>query len=337
MTRVERVFPTARLARRFVCCVAMLIASAHLGGCVLLEESVFRAGLAVERTRSGLRPAVLDMGNEQVAYLEKKGPGETIVLLHGFGSEKDTWLRFVRHLPRDYRVLVLDMPGHGESTRDFDRRYDVDSLASSVGGALERLAPEGVHLVGNSLGGMVALAYALEHEHRIASLGLINAAGVYPEFPSEFQSLLERGENPLIVTSRTDFDRLVDLVFIDSPPIPWPVRPVLVRRLQHRAAFNRKMWNDLWAHRRDLAGELARLDVPVFLLWGDSDRVLDVSSVHVFREYVPDVATVIMENCGHTPMAERPREAAGHYVEFLSTLAARGHTFAANDGLLTVQ
>lgn len=299
----------------FAGCFLILASTNLLGGCVVIQNSVYNAGLKVMRHRSGVEPGLLEHGT---AYLERSEGEETVVLLHGFASEKDTWLRFVRHLPKQYKVIALDLPGHGQSIRRYDRSYDVDSMAVSIGAALDELAPERFHLVGNSLGGMVAMIYALENPHRIYSLGLFDAAGVYPESPSVFQELLAQGENPLLVSSADEFDRLVDLVFVDRPRVPWPVRPVLVRRMRNDVAFSRKMWGDIWSQRRDLAPELSQIHAPVFLLWGDGDRILDVSSVRVFERHLPRVSTVIMEECGHSPMAERPREAAAHYARFLA-------------------
>lgn len=303
------------LCVRFLFCVLLFPTANSLGGCVTIENSVFNAGLKVMRNRSGVEPGMLEHGT---AYLERSAGHETVVLLHGFASEKDTWLRFVRHLPKEYRVIALDLPGHGESARRYDRSYDVDSMAARVALALDELAPERFHLVGNSLGGMVAMIYALNHPQRVNSLGLFDAAGVYPESPSDFQELLEQGENPLLVSSADEFDRLVDLVFVDRPAVPWPVRPVLIRRMRDGVAFHRKMWGDIWSARRNLAPELSQIHAPVFLLWGDGDRILDVSSVRVFERYLPRVSTVIMEDCGHSPMVERPKEAAAHYARFLA-------------------
>lgn len=304
--------------RACLACYLFVLTSASLmSGCAVIENSVFNAGLKVLRNRSGVEPGFLEPGT---AYLERSDGEETVVLLHGFASEKDTWLRFVRHLPKQYRVIVLDLPGHGQSIRRYDQSYDVDSMAMSIAAALDKLAPGRFHLVGNSLGGMVAMIYALENPQRVHSLGLFDPAGVYPESPSRFQELLAQGDNPLLVSTADEFDRLVDLVFVDRPSVPWPVRPVLVRRMRERAAFNRKMWGDIWSKRRDLAPHLSQIHAPVLLLWGDGDQIIDVSSVPVFQRHLPHLNTVIMEHCGHSPMVERPREAAAHYARFLADL-----------------
>ena len=74
--------------------------------------------------------------------------------------------------------------------------------------------------------------------------------------------------------------------------------------------------------------------MPTFVLWGDKDHLLDVSCVEVFKRYLPDVRTVIMKNCGHLPMMERPEEAADHYVRFLQQVSGAPNTSVFKDDIL---
>ena len=69
--------------------------------------------MSAERSKSDLKPGIVQIQGQTMAYLERAGKGETIVLIHGFTGNKDHWTRFVRYLPEDYRVLAFDMPGHG--------------------------------------------------------------------------------------------------------------------------------------------------------------------------------------------------------------------------------
>ena len=101
-------------------------------GCTSVQTSIFEFGLSIERCRSDLDYKTITLNGERYAYLERQGEGETIVLLHGFAANKDSWIRFVRHLPAPYRVVVLDMPGHGDSMRAMDRAYTVEYVAQGV-------------------------------------------------------------------------------------------------------------------------------------------------------------------------------------------------------------
>lgn len=311
---------------RLALSAAALLASALglLAGCAPVQDRLFETGRKVMRQQEGLQAGRVEAGRHTLGYLERSGDRGTIVLLHGFASEKDVWLRFIGHLPDGFRVIALDLPGHGDSTRDRALDYDVPSMTRAVAQALDFLAPESVHLAGSSLGGMVATLYAAGHPRRVRTLALYAAAGVYPPEPSEFQRRLDAGENPLVVRDGEDFDELIALVFHNKPLMPWPVRPAIERYAVARAAFNEKMWNDLWVGHQTLDAELPGVSMPVLLVWGDRDRVLDPSSVRVFESLLPDVETVIMERTGHSSVNERPRLAARHYVEFLLAEAGGG-------------
>lgn len=295
------------------------------GGCATLEGKLFNFALSVERQRSNLTLKTLRLDQQNVFYLEREGCGETIVLLHGFAANKDTWLRFVRYLPKQYRVLVIDLAGHGDrrTAPEMKTCFDVDHLQADFSGIIDRLGVEHFHLAGNSLGGYVATFFARGNQDRLITLGLFASAGVWPPKPSDFQLALERKTNPLLVNSPQGFDQLMDLVFYEKPWTPWPVRAVLERELIKKYDFYKKMWDDIWNSRKDVTAFLPEIKIPVFLLWGDKDRILDVSSVAVYQKYLPDVQTRIIEDCGHGLIIEKPKEAAKAYTKFLMSIEAR--------------
>ncbi len=297
--------------------VLLLLLVIGLTGCAQTGERIFELGLRIERERAGVAARVVETDGYQLAYLERPGEGDTLVLLHGFASEKDAWIRFIRFIPKEYRVLAFDLPGHGGSSKRANETYDVDYIVARLAEALDSAGETRFHIAGNSLGGMVALLYAHQNPDRVVSLGLFDAAGVDPPQVSVFERMLEEGENPLIVDSREDFDRLMALVFEDPPLMPWPVGMVLTQRYIERAAFHEKMWQDIWTRRREVTGLLTQVDLPVFILWGEEDRILDPSSVEVFVRRLPRAEVHMMMETGHSPMIERPWRSAGLYRDFV--------------------
>ena len=303
----------------------LLSAASVLSGCATLEGKIFNFALSVERQRSNLTLKTLRLGQQNIAYLEREGRGETIVLLHGFAANKDTWLRFVRYLPKQYRVLVIDLAGHGDRSQapEMETSFEVDHLQADFLSIVDHLGVDHFHLAGNSLGGYVATLFARENQYRLITLGLFASAGVWPPEPSDLQLALEKESNPLLVNSPQGFDQLMDLVFYEKPWTPWPVRAVLERELIKRYDFYKKMWDDIWNSRQDVAVFLPEIKTPVFLLWGDKDRILDVSSVAVYQNYLPDVQAWIIEDCGHGLIIEKPKKAANAYTKFLMNIEAR--------------
>lgn len=305
----------------FAGCAALVLA-----GCTRapVDEQVFEMGLRVERERAGFDAKWVDIDGYRLAYLERPADGETIVLLHGFASEKDAWTRFARHIPDHYRVIAVDLPGHGDSSRRIDEIHDVPYLVARLAQGLDAMGVGRFHIAGNSLGGMAALLYAHAHPDRVLTLGLFAAAGVDPPDESAFERMLAEGRNPLIVDDRDSFDALMDMVFEEAPLMPWPVGTVLARRFEERAWFHEKMWHDIWSRREEVTGLLPAIPMPTLVLWGDSDRILDPSSVEVFARWLPRAEVAVLLATGHSPMIERPSRSAEVYLGFLDRVRRSG-------------
>ena len=288
-----------------------------LCGCTSVQESMYDVGISAERSLSGMDEAFVTVQGQRTAYLERQGTGETIVLLHGFGANKDNWLRFTRSLPKEYRVIAFDLPGHGDTSKANDKAYTIDFITQGFADAAEALKLDRFHIAGNSMGGWVGILYTNRNPERVITLGLFDTAGINSPEPSDLFKALEKGRNILIPTSEEAFEELMAYAFTKEPFIPWPVPLVLARKSVADAPFKQKMWNDIRSTYKDVASVLPDLRLPVLILWGAQDRITHVSSVHVLERYLPNSKTVIMPDCGHMPMLERPQEAALDYVAFL--------------------
>ena len=297
--------------------VLVLCALLALCGCGSFKKSLFESGMSMERWRSSLTEKTVQAGDLTVSYLERPGTGETIVMLHGFGADKTNWIRFARYLPKEYRLIAVDLPGHGSNARDWKRTYDIDSYVKGFADTADALRLDRFHLAGNSMGGYVSVLYSSEHPDRILTLCLIDSAGAISPRPGEFRRALERGDNPLVPKTRSQFYKLMDYAFCKKPFLPWPTYSVLADRSVELSSFNEKLWNDINTNRKDIASYLGGLRMPVLLLWGDKDRIIDVSTVSVFEQHIPHVQTVICKDCGHVPMIEIPKVTADTYVGFL--------------------
>lgn len=276
----------------------------------------------VETHLAGLSSQVVTAGELDFAYYDG-GPklGETIVMVHGFGADKDNWLRMARHFSSRYHVVVPDLPGFGESSRPTGS-YDVGTQAERLADFIQALGGGKVHLVGNSMGGHIVALYAARYPDRVRSLALFDNAGVTAPHKSELFDLLEQGRpNPLVVTRVSDYDRLIDFVFVDPPVLPAPLKRYLADRAIANQVHYEAVFQQLVQRYIPLEPELPKIQAPTLLLWGDQDRVLDVSSLDVMKPLIPHASTVVMKDCGHAPMIERPAETARHYQAFLDGLA----------------
>ncbi len=299
----------------------MIVLGGVFAGCHYIEDTIYDTGVAITRIYAGVSvESVETESHGRVAYLHRQGEGPTIVLLHGFAAQKELWLPLIREIPSEYDVVALDLPGHGASERLPDARYRTEDFTEGVEDALGQIVPGEFHLLGSSVGGMIAMRYTLRHPDQVKTLALISPAAFHPPVQSEVERRLAEGENPLLIESREEFERFTDLLFYERTTMPWPIGSVLSRRSIERSEHRQRMWNDLWESREEMDEELADFTLPILLVWGAEDKVVDVSGVEVFRETVVNapLEVLVLEETGHSPMLERPEDLGAAYRRFLA-------------------
>ncbi len=279
---------------------------------------VYKGLITMARKQAKLMVKTIVVGDHTIAYSEG-GEGDVILLIHGFGGDKDNWIRFAKFLTPAYHVIIPDLPGFGESTRLPDANYSIMVQVTRLNAFTEKLRLKRLHIVGNSMGGSIAGNFTAEYPQMIASLALFDSAGVKSPVKSERDKLIEKGFNPLLVYNPDDYDRLMKFIFFKQPQISGGIKRALAEKAASNKAFNEKVYRDVDTDRYDLEKKLGRISAPTLIVWGDRDRAIDISSVKIF-EIIKNHKTAIMKNCGHLPMLERPEEAASIYLDFLKGL-----------------
>jgi pimeloyl-ACP methyl ester carboxylesterase len=269
-----------------------------------------------ERNAAGLTEHSVTVADHRIPYLAG-GQGETILLLHGFSADKDNWTRFAKYLTANYHVIAPDLPGFGDSDRLDDALYDVRSQVDRIAAFVSALGLTSFHLAGNSMGGHISVAYAHTHPRQVKTLGLFPSGGVTAPSPSEFRRALANGRNLLLVDNVADFDRMLAFVFVEKPSVPRPVMRYLAESSVKSRAFNDRIAGHLSASPFALEPILSDIQQPTLLVWGEKDRVIDVSAASVFAEAIPNAELKIIPNVGHLPIIERPEETASYYTDFL--------------------
>lgn len=287
-------------------------------------EKTIEISTWAERARNGLSWQTLELDGEQWFYLNGgSNGGETILMLHGFGADKDNWTRLAGYLG-DYRIVAVDLPGFGESAQLYDTSYTMAAQRERIYDFADALGLEKFHLLGSSMGGQLAALYADKYSEQVISLGLISNAGVSSPEPSEMQIALAKGKpTPLIVESEDDFIPMLDFVTYKRPWIPQLYMRHLAREAWLNSSFHKEIWNQLLSDKTSgLEPVLANIKQPTWVLWGKEDRVLDVSAIEMMQPLLGNESIVIMEKTGHLPMVERPQLVAQYYLEFLGSLNA---------------
>ncbi|WP_375176884.1 alpha/beta fold hydrolase [Marinobacter mobilis] len=296
-------FPSALAA--IVCCFVLL------AGCS--RQEFFDNAIAWERDSAGLSPHEITVGDLHISYLSNSeaNNGEILVMVHGFAADKDNWVRMAGELTGQYQVYAIDLPGHGDSSKELDRDYQLQSQVSYLHRILRALELNHVNLIGNSMGGAITALYAARYPDTIQSATLLNPAGVF-RYESELNIQLEEGNNPLIVSQPGDMKRLVELALEQQPFVPWPIYGVMEERAIAKRDVNERIFQALTdsASEDTFTEALASISAPVLVIWGKQDRVINYRNVEVFEQYIPNARAIILEEIGHAPMIETPERSA---------------------------
>lgn len=296
----------------------------------MVQDPLFGTGAAFRPIPSLMRDFVrASMGvvtNERVIegvrwkWFEA-GPrdGEPLVLLHGFGGSKDNWMLVAPLLARRYRVICPDLPGFGESGPAADGDYSISEQANRIVRFIDALAIGPCHLGGNSMGGFIALAVALDAPEVVASLILMNNAGVDGEEVTSAQVAIKEGRNLFDVSSVDDVDRLFATLLYRPPWLPWLLRRAIAARLGKRRGHQQRILDQILedALQRPLNARLGEIAVPALVVWGRADRLLHPSAAKVQYEAIPNADMVILDYAGHVPMLERPLRTVREIRSFL--------------------
>lgn len=279
--------------------------------------------LFAERRLAKLTLRKLDIQEGQIAYQEG-GKGEVLMLLHGFGANKDTWNRIAQHLTPYFHVIAIDLPGFGNSFKDMQLQYDVKAQVTRLQEIVEGLKLSQFHLAGNSMGGYIAANYAALHPDKLSSLWLLNPLGVATAPNSGmFEDIAQKKRPVVLANSKLEYKELIARVFHKAPYMPNFFVDALSLNAIANFSINKKIFHEIhqtadyqvyFSSPTDLA--LAGFDKPLLITWGNKDTILHPKGAHALQKVVPSAVVQIIENVGHLPMIESPKLTANQFIEF---------------------
>lgn len=293
---------------------------AVLGGSALYLISppqFVQLAVKLERWAAGLEHKQLEIPGFQLHYLDSGGTGAPLLLIHGFGGEKDNWTRVARHLRKPYRIIALDLPGYGESDSPADVPYGIADQVLRVHAFLQKLGLSRVHLGGNSMGGNIAASYAAKYPNEVSTLWLVSNSGVSQAPQSELRRFIaDTGSNPLAPGSGEQYRQMLTWVMARPPWIPAAVLDVFAARAVAVRALRDQQFTDLVEEAHAVEPLIRELPIPTHILWGEQDRVLHVGAVDVLMSIMPLASRTILPGIGHVPMIEVPEQVAQDYFAF---------------------
>ncbi|HAT29937.1 MAG TPA: hypothetical protein DCW29_03525 [Janthinobacterium sp.] len=284
----------------------------------------FQFIIAAEYKKAGLRPCRRTLSFGELSYLDKAGSDCAIVMLHGAGAEKESWVRFARYLGGTRRIIIPDLPGHGDSGHDMALDYDIGHQALRVAEFLASLQLRQVHLIANSMGCAIALRLAASHPELIASLILMSAAGVEAR-PGSMRADKEADARHAMmeVRSMEDYRYLMRIAMSKPPYIPAMFLKLLAQKKMQRVEMDRKIYHDILRD-FDQRAILPQISMPTFIIWGAQDQVVHVDDADFLNAHIAGSRKLILLGIGHAPMVEAPRLLAAQCKDFLSRIGVDG-------------
>jgi pimeloyl-ACP methyl ester carboxylesterase len=247
----------------------------------------------------------LHLNDADLAYHEQGSGDPPLLLLHGFTGSRLDWADVVSELARDRRVVAYDQRGHGDST-NFGRRdaYTFTQLVADLAAVVDAQGLAPFDLLGHSMGGVVAMGYALAHADKLRSLILMDTAGAPAgAIPQAWV------DNVLEMARRDGMGAVAEMMigFLDNTPTP--PSPAGRERLLYKlsnmdveafAAFA----SELNTYRSQLPA-LAALDVPTTVIVGANDAGLRAGADDLAAT-IPNAQLVVIPDAGHSPQEDQP-------------------------------
>lgn len=280
----------------------------------LQPEAMLNAMQDALRWRAGLVRKEVVVNGIRTVYLEG-GRGEPLVLLHGFGGQKDSFSRVAKYLTPAYRLIIPDVPGFGESEKSPTLDYSMDGIVERTHAFIQQLGLQNVSLAGNSMGGFIVAAYAAKYPSEVKSLWLLAAGGVASAPPSELATFLKTQHRDLSASNEEEFKLLLKYVASKPPPLPTPFIRVLAARAAANHSLQQIILKQILAS-PTLEARAQGLTTPTLIVWGGSDRVINIAAAEILHRMLPNSTVKIMPGIGHLPMAEDARQAADDYLAF---------------------
>ncbi|XP_072025695.1 monoacylglycerol lipase ABHD6-like [Amphiura filiformis] len=247
----------------------------------------------------------------------------TLLLLHGFSAARDLWWPLSIRIPKEFHLICLDLPGHGNTTRNMQDSFTYEAQAQRVHHFVKvmGLNRRPLHVIGISMGGGVAGLYAANFPKSLTKLSLLCPAGIKTEKVSDYDAHTQtNGYLPELPDSVEEYADVLPyfsyrLRHTKLPKQYW--RGVQLLRTKDNP-FYKKVLEHMMSNEAvdSLRENMAKITVPTQVIWGVHDRVLHPSTADILKEGIRNVEVHMLEHCGHVFISERPYKSANLLIKF---------------------
>ena len=277
----------------------------------------------------------LELHGDRIAYRDA-GNGPALLLIHGMAGSSATWQAIIPQLSKKFRVIAPDLLGHGMSAKPRGD-YSLGAFAVFLRDLLDALGVARATVIGQSLGGGIAMQFAHQHRDYCERLALIGSGGLGPDLSPLLRMLSAPGaEFVLPVVAPQPVLNLGNKLgsWLTSAGIQSPRAGQMwhayssLSDAQTRRAFLRTL-RSVVDYRGQAVSALNKLHVaeglPTVLIWGDQDRIIPVAHAYAAHDVVAGSRLEVLEGVGHFPHVEAPIAVADILETFIASTTPRGH------------
>ena len=307
-------------------CLAALF-SLSMVGCTTapnqLAVNTTQKIIQYERNKSDLEVKSLTLASgDKMVYAENGNvAGEPLLLIHGFGGNKDNFTRIARQLA-GYHLIIPDLLGFGESSKPMSADYRSEAQAVRLHELLQAKGlAANIHVGGNSMGGAISVAYAAKYPKEVKSLWLVDSAGFWSAGIHEALAGATLENNPLLINSNEDFYKMYDFVMYKPPYLPKSVKAVFAQeRIANKELHAKILEQIVTDNVEERAKVIAQYKIPTLVVWGEKDQIIKPETVNLIKEIIPQSEVIMMPEVGHVPMVEALEKTADDYKAFREKL-----------------
>ena len=262
--------------------------------------------------------------NEMQVHFRDEGEGFPIVLVHGTASSLHTWDAWTNELKKTNRVIRMDLPAFGITGPNKNADYSIESYTTFLHSFVEKLNLEKFHLAGNSLGGNIAWNYAAEHPAKVEKLILVDASGLPTN--KEPPAIFKMAKTPVLrslflyVTPKMLITKNIKEVYADDDKVTDELVTryhKMALRAGNRQAFIDRAKTDFKLDAKINTDRLKSIQTPTLLIWGAKDLWIPLDNGKRMNRILVNSKLEVLENSGHVPMEENPKESLELLKNFL--------------------
>ena len=299
-----------------------------------IGQEVFLKSIALGRQLIKAQLYEAQIKDGKISYWKTNNSNpQTILFIHGFGDSKDGCYPLAMHLTRHFNMMAFDLPGFGSSFKDDHLAYNFETYGQWMQEFIDVVGCGPLHVVGNSLGGAMAMKLAELRPDLVKTLTLIDTAAVIDtRYASAYDDFI-KGKVLFQIKTRSEFEAFWKTIFHRPPLLPIFLKDFIFEQFKaNHDLYGRfiletfagiKSRHDVKLDKLFMDSALKAMKIPVHIMWGEYDKLFPLAYGQRAHELIPGSEFTVLKNVGHAPQVEAPHLTAKHIRKFIDRETAK--------------